>query len=467
MTALAKEKREERASAPPSSPAAPGRWTALVVLAALSGLWSVVLWMELVLLRTGGSSFCATEGKLDCSAVWNGRFASEIQGLTGLPVAGWGLVWSAVAFSLGLAGLSRAARGRSIGKIFSAVRVTAIAGAAGVLLMLAASFVAGAVCLGCLAMDALVAAYAVIALRRWRPFGLPDWPRAAALAAGCAVAAFLVLLYPGLRTPKSTAEAGRRAVAAAAMPAASEAAPPAGSDASSPGGAQRDKAIADMIASLEPRLKQTLADSLAIYRASSPQQLPPPRSLVGPEMSPVRITDFTDILCEHCAGLNETLRTLRQSVPPGSYSVDSRQFPLDGRCNPLLKPGGNRDDVRCVAAKLRICVEPSGKEPELAAALFEKQEGLTRSAAIDIASRFLSRQQIDSCLDSREVEQALQQDITAASQFDSDGTPIVAINGRKGTSFAPFLYAIVLNRGKADNPAFAALPAGNPTAHLH
>src|SRR5262249_56966498 len=121
---------------------------------------------------------------------------SEIQGLTGLPVAGWGLVWSAVAFSLGLAGLSRAARGRSIGKIFSAVRVTAIAGAAGVLLMLAASFVAGAVCLGGLAMGALVAPYAVIALRRWRPFRLPHRPPAAPPAARGAGAALPVLPLP-------------------------------------------------------------------------------------------------------------------------------------------------------------------------------------------------------------------------------------------------------------------------------
>jgi protein-disulfide isomerase len=440
----------------------------MVVLGAASGLWSVVLWMELVLLRSGGSSFCATEGQLDCSAVWNGGFASQVQRLTGLPIAAWGLVWSAVAFSLAVSGLSRAAGGRSIGRIFSAVRITAIAGAAGVVVMLAASLAAGAVCLGCLGMDALVAAYAVVALRRWRPFGLPQLPKAAALAGGCAVAAFLLLLYPGLRTPKSSGEAGRRAVAAAAaVSPGSEGIPAAGSEAPSASGSQRDKAIADMISTLDPPLKQTLADSLAIYRASSPQELPPPRSLVGPEMSPVRITEFTDILCEHCAGLNETLRTLRQNVPPGSYSVDSRQFPLDGRCNPLLKPGGDRDDVRCVAAKLRICAEPSGKEPELASALFEKQDGLTRPAAMDIATRFLPRSQIDSCLDSREVQQTLEQDVAAASRFDSDGTPIVAVNGRKGTSFAPFLYAIILNRGKPDNPAFEALPPGNPAAHLH
>ena len=422
--------------------------------------------MELVLLRSGGSTFCPTGGKLDCSAVWNGAFASGVQRSTGLPIAGWGLVWSAVAFGFALTGLLRTAQGRPAPRVFSAARLTALAGVAAVAVMLAASFAAGAVCLGCLAMDVLVAAYAVIALRRWRPAGLAEWPRAAMLAGGSAAAAFLLLLYPGLHTPKSSGEAGRRAVeAATAVPINADAGTaPAERAVESP---QRDKALSDLVGSLEPQLKQTLADSLAIYRASVPQQLPPPRALVGAEMSPVRITEFTDILCEHCAGLNETLHTLRENVPPGSYSVDARQFPLDGRCNPLLQPDTKRDDVRCVAAKLRICAEPTGKEPDLATALFEKQEGLTSKAAIEIASRFLPRADIDACLASPKIKEALEQDVATASRFDSDGTPIVAINGRKGTSFAPFLYAMILTRGKPDHPAFAALPPGDPNAHLH
>jgi len=66
-----------------------------------------------------------------------------------------------------------------------------------------------------------------------------------------------------------------------------------------------------------------------------------------------------------------------------------------------------------------------------------------------------------------DVLAALAQDVGAAARFDSDGTPIVAVNGRKGTSFAPFLCAMVLTRGNADHPAFAALPPGDPGAHLH
>jgi len=431
-------------------------WAKLAVLGALSALWSLFLWMELVLLRSGGLSFCATGGKLDCSAIWNGAFASAVQGLTGLPIAGWGLVWSAVAFAFPLAGLLRAAQGRPGPTILSATRLTAVAGVLVVAAMLAVSVTAGTICIGCIGTYVLVAAYAAVALRRWRLAGLPEWPRAAALAGGAATAVFLLLLYPGLHTPKSSGEAGRRAVEASARPAGME----------GTGSPQRDKALSDLVASLEPPLKQTLADSLAIYRASVAQRLPAPRALVGSDLAPVRITEFTDILCEHCASLNQTLRTLRESVPPGSYSVDARQFPLDGRCNPLLQPAKG-DGVRCVAAKLRICAEPTGKEPDLASALFEKQEGLTGKKAIEIASRFLPQAQIDACLDSLTTRAELEQDIAAAGRFDSDGTPIVAINGRKGTSFAPFLYAMIMTRGNADHPAFDALPPGDPTAHLH
>jgi protein-disulfide isomerase len=454
----------------PETPAAgaadlfdPPGWAKLIALGALSALWSLFLWMELILLRSGGQSFCAAGGKLDCSAIWNGAFASAVQRLTGLPIAGWGLVWSAAAFALPLAGLLATAQGRPVAAFLSASRLTAAAGAVVVVVMLAASAVAGAICVGCVGTYLLVAAYAAVALRRWRSTGFSNVPRAAALAGGAALGAFLLLLYPGLHTPGSSGEAGRRAVEVAAGSAVGAGAPAASRDTGDP---KRDKALSDLVGSLDPALKQTFADSLAIYRASAPQPLPAPRALVGSDLAPVRITEFTDILCEHCASLNQTLHTLRDSVAPGSFSVDARQFPLDGRCNALAGPREG-DDVRCVAAKLLICAGPTGKEQELASALFENQEGLTGNKAISIASRMLPPDRTGPCLDSPATLAALAQDVASAAHFDSDGTPIVAINGRKATSFAPFLYAMVLTRGNPDHPAFQALPAGDPGAHLH
>lgn len=460
------ERGEPRAAIEPAAPVTARGWAKLAGLGALSGLWSLFLWMELVLLRTGGSSFCATGGKLDCSSIWNGSFASTVHRATGLPIAGWGLVWSVTAFALPLAGLLRSAERRESGALVSATRLTAVAGLLTIAVMIAQSAIAGAICIGCIGTYLIVAAYAAIALLLWRPAGFPEVGRGAGLAGTVTVAAFLLLLYPGLRTPKSSGEAGRQAITAAATRSAAAPEVPASNEKRGTGDAQRDKLLSDLVTSLDPSLKQTLADSLAIYRSSSRQELSPPRALVGSDLAPVRITEFTDILCEHCASLHQTLQTLRENVSPGSYSVDARQFPLDGRCNRMMEPYKG-DDVRCVSAKLRIAAEPLGKEPQLAAALFEKQEGLTHDKALQIASRFLTKDQIQAALSSPAVEATLQQDIATAARFDSDGTPIVALNGQKGTSFGPFLYAMVLTRGNPDHPAFDALPPGNPTAHLH
>ncbi len=433
----------------------------LCALGVLSGLWSLFLWAQLVLVRSGGRSFCGFGGNFDCEAVWGGAFASTVHRLTGVPIAGWGLAWSAAAFLLPLAALVRRAEDKSLGPLPAGVRLVGLGGILAVALMIAESAIAGALCLGCVVTYLIVAAYGFIALLQWRPAGFRQASRGLLLAAGVFGGAFLLLLYPGLRTPKSSGEAGRKAVSEAAAQAVDGSRPASGT-----GNAQADKILADLVASLEPPLKQTLADSLAIYRAAQAQRLPPPRALVGSDQAPVRITEFTDILCEHCASLQETLQTLRESSPPGSFSVDARQFPLDGRCNPLMgQPKG--DDVRCAAAKARICMEPTGKEAQFAAALFAAQKGLTREKVFAIAAPFMPRSDLTACMDSAATLAKLQEDVEAAASFDSDGTPIVAVNGRKGTSFGPFLYAMIITRGNPEHPAFESLPPGDPTAHLH
>ncbi len=442
----------------------PLEWAKLTALGALSALWSLFLWTELVLSRSGGSSFCGSGGKFDCTGVWNGALASAVHRLTGLPVAGWGLVWSVAAFALPLAGLARLASGERPEALLSAVRLTAAAGLLAVAALLAAGAAAGAICIGCIGTYLLVGSYAAIALLRWRAAGLPEAARAGALALGCMAVVFALLLYPGLHTPKTSGEAGRRAVTdAAGLPEVPQAQAP---TRAGTGDATKDRALEDLVSTLDPAGRQQLSDSLAIYRSSPPAMLPAPRAIDGSTMAPVRITEFTDILCEHCASLYETLQTLRGHTAPGSYSVDARQFPLDGRCNPKFE-SGKGDDVRCVAAKARICMESSGREPEFAGALFARQQGLTRDAVFEIAAPYMPREKLTACVGSPATRSQLEQDIGAASQFDSDGTPIVAVNGRRGTSFGPFLYAMILTRANAEHPAFDALPPGNPAAHMH
>jgi len=126
----------------PAPPAAatwpsPASLASLATLGALSALWALFLWAELLVARGGGTAFCAFGGETACVAVWNSSFASVIHASTGLLIAGWGLAWGAVAFALPLLALLRAAEGRPSAALVSAVRVTAAAGVATVVVMLA------------------------------------------------------------------------------------------------------------------------------------------------------------------------------------------------------------------------------------------------------------------------------------------------------------------------------------------
>ncbi|HET7293629.1 MAG TPA: thioredoxin domain-containing protein [Vicinamibacteria bacterium] len=450
-------RRRPRVSATTHSDARPtpgaGALGLLVVLGAASALWSVFLWGELVRARQGGTAFCPMGGDARCFELWDGAFASAVHALTGLPLAGWGVAWGLAAFALPLALLVRLADERPSAALVSATRLAGAAAAVAVFVLLGVSATARAFCASCFLYYVLVAGYAGVALVTWRPLGLPDPRRGAALAAAAMAVAWGALLYPGLATPRSAGDAGRQA-----LPAASPAS-------AGTGDASRDRALVELVGSLPPQLKQTLADALHLYRRSPVLPTGPARALRGSPSAPVRITEFTDILCGHCAELQATLRDLEGRLPPGSFSVDARQFPLDAACNPAVSRSG--EPVRCAAARAQVCMEGDPSGAEYTKRLFERQEGLTLEAVVSLAEGLGARGRLEACMASAETQAKISADSELAMRHGLDGTPLVLVNGRKGVSFAPFLYAMILTGGSPDHPAFASLPPPNPSAHLH
>ena len=431
----------------------PGSLAALVGLGALNALWALFLWTELGTARRGGAAFCPMAGGNDCLGAWDSAFASFVHRISGVPVAGWGLIWSLAATALPLLALWRLAERQPVGGwVLSAVRLGAATGIIAVCVLMAVSASAGTFCTGCFATYVAVAGYSGIALTGWRQVGLPEATRGLASFLGLTLLFFLILLYPGLRTPRATSAAGLEAVPDAAVTA-------------PPGGAA-DRQVGDFAASLPPGSRQTLSDSLFIHRNSATAPMPPPRRLLGSIQAAVRVSEWTDVICDHCAVLHATLSTLRDRLPPDSFSVDSREFPLDGACNPLLphRPGPS---VRCVAAKARLCIADPRKAWAFSATLFEHQKELTPEAVLELAVPYTDRTSLQRCIGLPETQAALEEDIRLASFFDPDGTPLVAVDGRRGTSFGPFLYAMVLARGNSSHPAFSDLPAPDPEAHLH
>ena len=458
--------------------------TILAAIASASALWAVFLWRELLAARAGETPFCGFGESADCGDLWSAAFASTLHGMTGVPVAGWGLVWALVAAMLPLAALVYQDRKTLSDTTSTAIEVTAIAGVVGIVVLLAASAAEGLFCTSCALTYVLTLAYAAVtffALHRPKPRA----SRGLIMAAAATVAAYLLLLYPGLQTPRGQSVEGQQALANAPR-----AEPIATSDSSTPsttttdattdggtsssdgprmiGGVDVDRMLEEFIATLEPPVMQGLADTLLIYRRGKKFPTVPPRVLArGEAGARVQITEFTDILCPHCATLHQSLAQLERILPKGSFNVDSRQFPLDGRCNAHLRPG-NGDNVRCLAAKAQICLEGSDNGKKFSANLFVRQSGLTSDQVYEIAAPYIERDALVACLRSESTERKLSDDVEFAWLYEPHGTPLVLVDGREGHSYAPFLYAIILAGGDPDHPAFAGLPPGNPPPpHQH
>ena len=180
-----------------------------MALAAAHALWSLFQWDQLILARRGGDFFCGLGKAEGCATVWDLPIATAVQGGTGLPVAGWGLVWSVVAFALPLWVLVRRARGRPLEPVWSAALLTVLGGVASVVVLGGASFVSHEFCNTCVITYALVLAYAAVCLRAAGGLRPAQIQRGALLALGVTSVAYLALLYPGLHTPQGAA--GERA----------------------------------------------------------------------------------------------------------------------------------------------------------------------------------------------------------------------------------------------------------------
>ena len=262
---------------------------ALAVLAFGGALWSLLLWTELAG-RTAGTGTCLLGGS-SCSALWDSPFALGIHRSTLLPLAAWGLAWSLAAFALPLTALLRRAEGRPDPALATGARLLGGSGLLAVFVLVAVMLAARAFCAACSLMHALVAGYAGVVLFGWRRVGLPALRRGALLVAGSVVGAAAALVYPARWTPPLDGSAS--------LPPLSDRA--AGSPAASPGAPFSPDGVTALVASLAPSLKQVLADSLFLYRQGPRRPLWPARGLKGPADAPVRVTEFTDVLCSHCA----------------------------------------------------------------------------------------------------------------------------------------------------------------------
>jgi serine/threonine-protein kinase len=416
-------------------------WTLLGLALAEVGL-SIFQWVELRTVQAGGTAVCSINTSVNCETVWTSPFAQRVSGLTGLPVAGLGLVWGLAAAVCAGALLWRARTGRPLRPAVLPVRTVGVVAALACITLIAGSFSAGALCLTCLGTYILVLGYAGVALGALPGPVQPEaseWSRAVGLPAMVAAVTWIALLLLGPSRPPATL-------------------PPR----SASRGVEPSKDVSRFLASRPESEKQALSDALARFaREPAPAPvnvLPRPRVLKGQADAPVHLVEWTDILCPHCRHLNDALEELQQAVPPGRLVVEARQYPLDGACNPDVPQKG--DGLRCTGSLALICLEQAPDFWTLRDKLFAAQRTLTRDSLLQIASSgSVTRSQLEACIASPEAAAKLQDDIRYAGLYNPTGTPIVVINGKPAFATPVFLYALTMASGDPTAPVLtSALP---------
>jgi serine/threonine-protein kinase len=406
--------------------------------AALTAL-AVYQWLELIELRAGRPVACAVNATFNCAKVWDTPLSHRVHDWVGVPVAGLGVLWGVVAFGLAALALQRVRSGGDVATFSGAVKTCAWAGLLATVMFISASVQAKALCITCLTTYALTAAYAFGALKLLGGAAIPDG-RELMSGAGwglvLTVPIYLALLIPGSRTPKQTA---------AVVPALDK---------------QDPNDFEKIVDGLPERERLAAAWARAEWKKAPKPDVSafPTRLVKGPAGAPVKMVEWSDILCGHCAQFEEVFHEVERMAPANGLAFEPRQYPLDGECNPEIK-GSRQDGVRCYGAKLQICTEKSPKFWDIRKEIFQNQERLDQGLMLAIATRHgVSSSELDACIRAPETQARLIEDIEYAKRFGIEGTPMVVLNGKVAPPSPVFLIAMTMSGGNPDSPVLLRLP---------
>ncbi len=353
-----------------------------------------------------------------------------------MPVAGLGLTWATAATVL--AGLLwwRHRRSAPTEAVQVALKLTAIAGLLSSIGFAFSSFQMGAVCLTCLGTYLCVTVFTVSAFLLPAPLISGGLVPGATHAAVAAAGAFLLFLYPGLSTPHAP---GRSVVP-------------------SSGNATDWDAYFSNLDSKEAKLC-SFARQQYLQQTSRDLSAFPARAVLGADNAQVKLVDFTDVMCTHCRQFESFLEELRRIAPEKALSIEARHFPLDAECNREMKGKSRGDGIRCLGAKVQICLEGSNQFQQVRRALFERQNVLTQDVIWKVVEEAgLPRKDLETCVASTTTQAKLDSDIAFAMTYKIEGTPLVLVNGKEALPSAPFLIGLTVARGNVDAAFFKKLP---------
>lgn len=157
----------------------------------------------------------------------------------------------------------------------------------------------------------------------------------------------------------------------------------------------------------------------------------------GSFSAPVKIYEFSDFECPHCARAAESL--VPQLLDDSEVSFTFVPFPLDSSCNELTPNGGHI--YSCEWARAGYCANQQSKFWELHDLAFGEtlKAGLAsvKDSWDKVLSIGLNESDFKKCFESEDSLKAVKDMIQRSKEFEISATPTFLINGKKIDGLLP------------------------------
>jgi protein-disulfide isomerase/uncharacterized membrane protein len=167
------------------------------------------------------------------------------------------------------------------------------------------------------------------------------------------------------------------------------------------------------------------------------------------QQAKMKIVEFADFLCGHCANAFPKLHTFVKAHPDVQFSFQA--FPLDGACNPEISRSVG---APCQLAKVSHCAEKQGKGWETQKWIFENQRDLYTTEKIDeqlpgfVSRQGINEDQLKACVDSEETHKTITEQAALGKDVGVKGTPTVFVNGKKVPGVSLPVLELIYNEVK-------------------
>lgn len=195
---------------------------------------------------------------------------------------------------------------------------------------------------------------------------------------------------------------------------------------------------------LKATVDEKLAGGTPVRAPTQPQQQAPPQPAeermdvedgnyaLGDEDAPVTIVEFTDFQCPFCQRAHQQTfpQIVQEYIETGNVRYTVRHFPL-----PFHQQAAKASEAAECAGKI------GGDDAFFAYSdvLFDNQEALDIASLKSYAGEIgIDQAEFDSCLDSGEFSQLVQDDVNTGRELGVSGTPSFFVNGNKIVGAQPY-----------------------------